>query len=129
MTPALWAPVTVGAIELPHRLVMAPMTRDRSRADGVPTDLNREYHRQRACTPTTTTALDGQPPISRVDTLRPIHPDRDLVSAPSGQCWARLSTAVCGDRAVLRRRVVAGGRRRRPHIPRTGHEHPLPRAT
>ncbi|MEU2427152.1 alkene reductase [Streptomyces sp. NPDC007851] len=44
----LWTPITVGAIELPHRLAMAPMTRDRSRADGVPTDLNREYYRQRA---------------------------------------------------------------------------------
>jgi len=44
----LWDPTTVGAIELPHRLAMAPMTRDRSRPDGVPTDLNREYYRQRA---------------------------------------------------------------------------------
>ncbi|MCO5998500.1 alkene reductase [Actinoallomurus rhizosphaericola] len=44
----LWTPTTVGAIELPHRLAMAPMTRDRSRPDGVPTDLNREYYRQRA---------------------------------------------------------------------------------
>ena len=27
---------------------MAPMTRDRSRADGVPSELNVEYYRQRA---------------------------------------------------------------------------------
>jgi hypothetical protein len=40
----IWTPTTVGALELPHRLVMAPMTRDRSRADGVPSDLNREYY-------------------------------------------------------------------------------------
>ena len=44
----LWTPVTVGGMQLPHRLAMAPMTRDRSRPDGVPTDLNREYYRQRA---------------------------------------------------------------------------------
>ncbi|MGJ6969030.1 hypothetical protein ACSDR0_44760 [Streptosporangium sp. G11] len=44
----LWTPTRVGAIDLPHRLAMAPMTRDRSRADGVPTDLNREYYTQRA---------------------------------------------------------------------------------
>jgi N-ethylmaleimide reductase len=31
----LWTPTSLGAIELPHRLAMAPMTRDRSRADGV----------------------------------------------------------------------------------------------
>lgn len=39
----LWTPTSVGSIELPHRLAMAPMTRDRSRPDGVPTDLNLEY--------------------------------------------------------------------------------------
>ncbi len=44
----LWDPLTVGTMQLPHRLAMAPMTRDRSRPDGVPTDLNREYYRQRA---------------------------------------------------------------------------------
>lgn len=44
----LWEPSTVGTMQLPHRLAMAPMTRDRSRPDGVPTDLNREYYRQRA---------------------------------------------------------------------------------
>ncbi|GAA4974590.1 alkene reductase [Kineococcus glutinatus] len=44
----LWTPVSVGALQLPHRLAMAPMTRDRSRPDGVPSDLNREYYRQRA---------------------------------------------------------------------------------
>ncbi|GAB6898038.1 alkene reductase [Kineosporia succinea] len=44
----LWTSTTVGTMTLPHRLAMAPMTRDRSRADGVPTDLNLEYYRQRA---------------------------------------------------------------------------------
>ncbi|MFF5077085.1 alkene reductase [Actinoplanes sp. NPDC000266] len=44
----LWTPAKVGSLELPHRLAMAPMTRNRARADGVPTDLNREYYRQRA---------------------------------------------------------------------------------
>lgn len=44
----IWTPTTVGTMTLPHRLAMAPMTRDRSRADGVPTALNVEYYRQRA---------------------------------------------------------------------------------
>ena len=44
----LWTPVTVGTVQLPHRLAMAPMTRDRSRADGVPTTLNAQYYAQRA---------------------------------------------------------------------------------
>lgn len=35
-------------MELPHRLAMAPMTRDRSLTDGAPSELNVEYYRQRA---------------------------------------------------------------------------------
>lgn len=30
MLNALWTPTTVGDVSVPHRLVMAPMTRDRS---------------------------------------------------------------------------------------------------
>jgi N-ethylmaleimide reductase len=39
----LWQPIQVGNIKLNHRLAMAPMTRSRSAAQGVPTDLNAEY--------------------------------------------------------------------------------------
>jgi len=49
LTP-LWSPTAVGAITLPHRLAMAPMTRSRATADGVPTALNAEYYAQRAST-------------------------------------------------------------------------------
>ncbi|MFJ8936586.1 alkene reductase [Streptomyces sp. NPDC102365] len=61
----LWTPLTVGAMELPHRLAMAPMTRDRSGADGVPGELNVEYYRQRASmaliiTEGTQPSADGQ---------------------------------------------------------------------
>ncbi|WP_258724752.1 alkene reductase [Cellulomonas sp. NS3] len=44
----LWQPVTVGGVTLPHRLAMAPMTRDRSTPEGVPTELNATYYAQRA---------------------------------------------------------------------------------
>ncbi len=48
MSNALWNPTTVGEISLPHRLAMAPMTRNRSTLGGVPTELNAEYYAQRA---------------------------------------------------------------------------------
>lgn len=48
MPPSIWDPVTVGDVRLPHRLAMAPMTRNRATADGVPTPLNAEYYGQRA---------------------------------------------------------------------------------
>jgi N-ethylmaleimide reductase len=40
----------MGDLELPHRLVMAPMTRSRATPEGVPSALNAEYYRQRAST-------------------------------------------------------------------------------
>jgi N-ethylmaleimide reductase len=48
MSNALWNPTTVGEIPVPHRLAMAPMTRNRSTPEGVPTELNAEYYAQRA---------------------------------------------------------------------------------
>ncbi|MGW3149547.1 alkene reductase [Streptomyces sp. NPDC001177] len=50
MTAHLWNPVTLGKITLDHRLAMAPMTRDRSTPEGVPTAMNAEYYTQRAST-------------------------------------------------------------------------------
>lgn len=50
MKPArlLFSPVQVGALRLPTRIVMAPMTRSRSGPGGVPTALNATYYAQRA---------------------------------------------------------------------------------
>ena len=44
----LLAPVTIGTLDLPSRVVMAPMTRTRADAAGVPGPLNAAYYRQRA---------------------------------------------------------------------------------
>jgi len=44
----LWTPTRIGRVELPNRVVMSPMTRNRSQRDGVPTALNAEYYAQRA---------------------------------------------------------------------------------
>jgi len=48
MNTKLWQPIQVSNIKLKHRLAMAPMTRSRATAQGVPTDLNAEYYAQRA---------------------------------------------------------------------------------
>ncbi|MEU4653336.1 alkene reductase [Streptomyces sp. NPDC023723] len=62
---ALWQPARAGELRLPHRLAMAPMTRGRSTAEGVPTELNAEYYAQRAAnaliiTEGTQPSADGQ---------------------------------------------------------------------
>ncbi len=45
---SLFKPATVGGVHVPNRLVMSPMTRNRSTPEGVPTALNAEYYAQRA---------------------------------------------------------------------------------
>jgi N-ethylmaleimide reductase len=44
----LWQPTRVGDLQLPHRLAMAPMTRDRSHENGAPSQMNARYYAQRA---------------------------------------------------------------------------------
>jgi N-ethylmaleimide reductase len=44
----LFTPFTLGALKLPHRVVMAPMTRNRAGPGQVPTALMAEYYAQRA---------------------------------------------------------------------------------
>lgn len=47
-TSSLWQPFTLGKVELPHRLALAPMTRNRANVDGTPGALAAEYYGQRA---------------------------------------------------------------------------------
>jgi len=44
----LFDQIDLGAIALPNRIVMAPLTRARSNRDGVPNALMAEYYAQRA---------------------------------------------------------------------------------
>src|ERR1700753_3579790 len=47
--PSLFDPLKLGALTLPNRIVMAPLTRSRALPDSrVPTELAVEYYRQRA---------------------------------------------------------------------------------
>lgn len=44
----LFTPIRFGAIDLPNRVVMAPMTRNRAGSGNIPQDLNAHYYEQRA---------------------------------------------------------------------------------
>ena len=47
--PTLFDPLKCGALDLPNRIVMAPLTRSRATPDArIPTDLQRDYYVQRA---------------------------------------------------------------------------------
>lgn len=45
---ALLKPLRLGAIELPNRILMAPLTRNRAEDDGTPNELQATYYAQRA---------------------------------------------------------------------------------
>jgi N-ethylmaleimide reductase len=47
-TPTLLTPYRLGPFELPNRVVLAPMTRNRAGEGRVPTELNATYYAQRA---------------------------------------------------------------------------------
>jgi N-ethylmaleimide reductase len=47
-TTALFEPARLSGLDLPNRLVMAPLTRNRAEADGTPTPLMATYYAQRA---------------------------------------------------------------------------------
>lgn len=48
MSQQLFTPVRIGRLDLPNRVVMAPMTRSRARSDGRQTPLASTYYAQRA---------------------------------------------------------------------------------
>lgn len=45
---SLFDPITLGAIEAPNRIMMAPLTRSRATRSRVPTSLMGEYYSQRS---------------------------------------------------------------------------------
>jgi N-ethylmaleimide reductase len=48
MHNTFFTPLTVGELELPNRIVMAPLTRSRSNDDGVVPTFAADYYAQRA---------------------------------------------------------------------------------
>ncbi|MFB4278944.1 alkene reductase [Nonomuraea sp. MTCD27] len=48
LTSRLFEPARLGSLHLPNRLVMAPLTRNRASADGVPAPIMATYYAQRA---------------------------------------------------------------------------------
>jgi N-ethylmaleimide reductase len=73
-----FTPVRVGRYTVPNRLVMAPMTRSRAKADGTPGELAAEYYSQRAnvgliVTEGTQPSDDGQGYLATPGIYTPAH--------------------------------------------------------
>jgi N-ethylmaleimide reductase len=73
-----FTPIRVGRYTVPNRLVMAPMTRSRAKADGTPGELAAEYYSQRAnvgliVTEGTQPSDDGQGYLATPGIYTPAH--------------------------------------------------------
>lgn len=78
-----------GSLELPNRIVMAPMTRLRATADGVPTDLNATYYAQRASAGLIVTECTMVEPMSQAYMHSP-----GLFSEAQRDGWKKVVDAV-----------------------------------
>ncbi|MCP9989170.1 alkene reductase [Streptomyces sudanensis] len=106
---SLFTPVSLGDLELANRVVMAPLTRMRSGASGVPGELVAEHYRQRASAGLIVT--EGVY-TSRGAQVFPGQPG--IVTDEQAAGWRRVAEAVHarGGRIVMQ--IMHGGRTIRP---------------
>lgn len=101
----LFTPVTFGDLQLPNRLIMAPLTRSRSGLDGVPGDMVVEYYRQRASMGLLTS--EGvYPSFAGQGFVR----QPGLVTEPQIAGWRRVTDAVHADGGRIIAQIMHAGR-------------------
>lgn len=113
---ALFTPVALGALELPNRLVMAPLTRLRAgKDDGVPGDLAVEHYRQRASLGLIVT--EGTWPVREGRTW---YGQPGIETAEQQAGWARVADAVHAEGGLIAMQIMHGGRISHPELTGTG---------
>ena len=85
----LFSPVKLGGIAMSNRMVMAPLTRNRSSMEGVPQDINVTYYEQRA---TAGLIITEATPISPMGHGYPLLPGIYTDAQVAG--WKKVTDAV-----------------------------------
>ena len=107
----LYSPTTLGALALSNRVVMAPLTRMRAGAEGVPNDLLVEHYRQRASLGLIVTEGTFTSPVSRAYPGQPgIVTDKQIAG------WRRVTDAVHSEGGTIVMQLMHGGRVSHPDI-------------
>lgn len=101
----LFSPLTLGELELPNRLVMAPLTRVRAGKEGIPGPLVAEHYRQRASLGLIVS--EGAYP-SRAG--RGIAGQPGLVTTAQLEGWANVTAAVHAEGGRIFAQVMHAGR-------------------
>ncbi|WP_296418177.1 alkene reductase [Pseudooctadecabacter sp.] len=113
MTSPLLKPLAMGPIELPNRVLMAPLTRNRAHDDGVPWEKSADYYAQRATAGMIWTEATQIDPMGKGYIQTPgIHTDEQVAG------WRKINDAV----------HAAGGRMciQLWHVGRISHTSVLP---
>lgn len=111
----LFEPVALGALQLPNRLVMSPLTRRRTDDAGIPDDLTATYYAQRASaglliTEGTWPTREGRSWIRQ--------PGIETPEQIAG--WRRVTDAVHGAGGRIVMQIMHGGRISHPVVTGTG---------
>lgn len=101
----LFSPLALGEHELPNRLVMAPLTRLRSGAEGVPGPLVVEHYRQRASLGLIVSEGAYPSPAGRSYPGQP-----GLATAQQIAAWKKVTDAVHAEGGRMFAQVMHGGR-------------------
>ncbi|MDO5066446.1 MAG: alkene reductase [Propionibacteriaceae bacterium] len=115
MTCTLLTPIRMGAVDLTNRLVMAPLTRLRCGAAGVPDEMVAEYYRQRASTGMIVTEGTWPVPEGRSWDGQP-----GIATGEQAAGWARVADAVHAAGGRIAMQIMHGGRLSHPEITGTG---------
>ncbi|MEF9911516.1 alkene reductase [Streptomyces sp. P5-A9] len=106
---ALFEPVALGPLTLPHRLVMAPLTRNRATPEGVPTPLMATYYAQRASAGLIIAEASTPNPVGQT------YPNITAIHSPAQvEGWRRVTKAVRAEGGQMFLQIQHGGRAGHP---------------
>ncbi|QWC86528.1 alkene reductase [Nocardioidaceae bacterium] len=101
----LFTPLQTPLGKFPHRIVMAPLTRNRAGEDGVPGDLHVEYYRQRASAALIITEGSQPSAVGKGYLGTPgFHSDEQVVG------WRRVADAVHAEGGRIVAQLMHAGR-------------------
>ncbi|WP_435283123.1 alkene reductase [Streptomyces koelreuteriae] len=104
-TTALFEPARLPGLDLPNRLVMAPLTRNRAEADGTPTPLMATYYAQRASAGLIIAEASTPNPVGQT------YPNITAVHSPAHVAgWRRVTDAVRDAGGLMFLQLQHGGR-------------------
>jgi len=112
---ALMLPLQLGELRLANRVVMAPMTRNRARPDGVPSDLMVEHYAQRATAGMIVAEGTWPSAAGQAYCRQP-----GIATAEQVAGWRRVTDAVHAAGGLIVLQVMHGGRIGSHHIKPAG---------